>query len=418
LKPPPEGDRSGLYADQDWLTAFMRHGPMLAFVTDTRGRYLFANPMMERTFGFAMADVQHRPDVEWLSAVPQLHEADREALEAGRPVERVETVATADRSIRHFVVIRFPFEARDGRRLIGGVAVDVTALKQAELRVGESERRYRHLVESGQGLIWTHDLEGKLTSINPAALKLLGYSAEDVIGRNFRDLLTERGRELFSRYLERVDKTGTHSGLMYVAARDGQERTWRYHNVKVADLDQPPYVLGHAQDVTELREAQEHLQTLSLTDELTGLQNRRGFFTMASRLLRAAPLTGQEFTVLYTDVDDLKTVNDTYGHDAGSALLVGAADVLKNTFRAADVVGRIGGDEFVALAAISRLGSSVIIERLQTHLATFNARVKGPHALSLSFGMAHFDPTGPTTLEEVVRQADHAMYEQKRIKRR
>jgi diguanylate cyclase (GGDEF)-like protein/PAS domain S-box-containing protein len=418
LKPPLEGDQSGLYAHQERLSAFMQHSPALAFVKDAQGRYVFANPMMERMFGFRLADVRHRTDLEWLSIASTARERDREALESGRPVERIETVPIADRSIRHFVVIRFPFVESDGRQLIGGVAVDVTTLKQAELRVGESERRYRHLVESGQGLIWTHNLEGTLTSINPAALKLLGYPAEDVIGRNFRDLLTERGRELFPRYLERVADTGMDSGLMFLAARDGQERTWRYHNVKVSDSEQPAYVLGHAQDVTELREAQEHLQTLSLTDELTGLHNRRGFFTMASRLLRAAPRTGQEFTVLYTDVDGLKTVNDTYGHDAGSALLVGAADVLKNTFRAADVVARIGGDEFVALAAISRLGSNVIVERLQTHLANFNARSQRPYTLSLSFGMAHFDPTGSTSLEEVVRQADHAMYEQKRSKRK
>jgi diguanylate cyclase (GGDEF)-like protein/PAS domain S-box-containing protein len=418
LQPPPEGDWSKLYAHEERLDAFMRHAPMLAFVKDSHGRYVFANPAMERTFGFSLADVRNRTDVEWLSSPLRVREHDREALDAGRPIERVETVPTADGSIRHFVVIRFPLVETDGRRLIGGVAIDVTVLRQAELRVGESERRYRHLVESGQGLIWTHDLEGKLTSINPAALRLLGYAAEDVIGRNFHDLLTERGRELFPRYLERVGETGMDSGLMFVAARDGQERTWRYHNVKVTDSDQPPYVLGHAQDVTELREAQEHLQILSLTDELTGLHNRRGFFTMASHLLRAAPRTGQEFTVLYTDVDDLKTVNDTYGHDAGSALLVGAADVLKNTFRAADVVGRIGGDEFVALAAISRLGSTVIVERLQAHLANLNAQSNRPYTLSLSYGMAHFDPTGSTSLEEVVRQADQAMYEQKRSKRR
>jgi diguanylate cyclase (GGDEF)-like protein len=122
--------------------------------------------------------------------------------------------------------------------------------------------------------------------------------------------------------------------------------------------------------------------------------------------------------VLYTDVDDLKTVNDTYGHDAGSALLVATADVLKNTFRAADVVARIGGDEFVALAAISRLGSAVITERFQTHLANFNARSGLPYQLSLSFGMAYFDPAGPASLEDVVREADHAMYEQKRSKRK
>lgn len=389
---------------------------MMAFVKDAAGRYVFANPIMERTFGFTLADIKDRRDIEWLSATPR-ERKDDDVIDAERPTETIESVPIVDGSVHHFLVIRFPYAQADGSRCVGGIAVDVTALKQAEIRVGESERRYRHLVESGQGLIWTHDMDGRLLTINPAAVKQLGYEAGDLIGRSLRELLTERGQEHFPRYLDRVSTTGADSGLMFVRARDGRERTWRYHNVKVAESDQPLYVLGHAQDVTELREAQEHLQVLSVTDELTGLHNRRGFFTMAARVLRSAARTGQEFTVLYADVDGLKTVNDTHGHDAGSALLVGAADVLKNTFRAADVVARIGGDEFVALAAIARAGSPVITDRLHTHLANFNARSGLPYTLSLSVGMAYFDPADPTSLEEVVRQADHAMYEQKRSRR-
>ncbi len=120
----------------------MRYSPMPAFVKDADGRYLFANATMERIFGFTLAEVQHRSDVEFLSTPAELHSHDRKALETGRPVETVATVSTADGSVHHFLVIRFPFAQRDGRQVVGGVAVDVTELKQAELRVGESERRY------------------------------------------------------------------------------------------------------------------------------------------------------------------------------------------------------------------------------------------------------------------------------------
>lgn len=417
---PPERETSERFDSEERLRAFMCHGPMLAFIKDAQGHYVYVNPPMERALGFTFADIEGTADVEWLppSAKDIIRGHDREVLETGKTVESVESVPTADGHVHHFLVIRFPLIESTGRQLVGGVALDVTALKQAELQLGERERRYRHLVESAQGLISTHDPDGMVLSMNPAALKSLGYAAEELIGRGYTDLLTERGRELFPGYLKRINDTGTDSGLMFVVAKNGQERTWRYHNVTVTDADQPAYILGHAQDVTELREAQEHLQTLSLTDELTGLHNRRGFFTMASRMLRAVSKPGQEFTVLYADVDGLKVVNDTYGHDAGSALLVGAADVLKNTFRAADVVARIGGDEFVAIAAISRAGSSVITDRLTTHLGNFNARSGLSYTLSLSVGMAHFDPTGSTSVEEAVRVADHAMYEEKRSKQK
>src|SRR5262245_53066367 len=106
----------------------MRHGPMLAFVKDAQGRYVFANPTMERTFGFRVADLQDRTDVDWLGPVPEAAQRHGAALEADAPVETVETVAIADGSTRHFMVIRFPFAERDGRQLVGGVAVDVTSL--------------------------------------------------------------------------------------------------------------------------------------------------------------------------------------------------------------------------------------------------------------------------------------------------
>src|SRR5262245_42234623 len=102
---------------------------------------------MERTFGFTLAAIRERTDVEFLSSNRYARSADRVVLDGGRPVETIETVPTADGSVRHFLVTRFPFTEPDGRLMLGGTAVDVTALKQSERRVGENERRYRHLVE-------------------------------------------------------------------------------------------------------------------------------------------------------------------------------------------------------------------------------------------------------------------------------
>jgi diguanylate cyclase (GGDEF)-like protein/PAS domain S-box-containing protein len=402
--------------DEPPLRAFMDGGPAIAFVKDDQGRYLYVNPTMERLFGVALADIQGTADVAWMPprVAQAVREHDPRVLETGQPMETIEAVPVADGSTEHWMLVRFPFTTSTGRRFIGGLAMNVTDLQRAQAQLADSERRYRHLVENAQGLICTHDMEGRLLTVNQAALTLTGLTAEEVVGRNLRDLVTETTRAQFPLYLERIEHRGEDAGLMFVRARDGRELAWQFRNVKVSEPGQAPYVLGHAQDVTALREAQEQLRQLAMTDELTGLRNRRGFFVDGTRIIGEAARLQKTAAVVYVDIDGLKRVNDTYGHDAGTALIVAAADVLKNTFRAADVVGRLGGDEFVALAVVSREDAVTITDRMTWHLAKFNAASDLPYPLAMSVGVAFLDPSHATTLEDLVREADAAMYKHKR----
>ena len=141
------------------------------------------------------------------------------------------------------------------------------AWQEASDALRDSERRYRELVESSLGLICTHDLAGKILSINPAAANLLGYRPEDGIGHNLREFLSPDTRHLFDDYLQRIQEHGRDAGLMRLVARGGAERVWMYRNV----LSHGPggkYVLGHAIDVTDrvevertLRQSEQALRT-------------------------------------------------------------------------------------------------------------------------------------------------------------
>ena len=174
-------------------------------------------------------------------------------------------------------------------------------------------------------------------------------------------------------------------------------------------------MLGHAQDVTELREAEQHLRQLAMTDDLTGLLNRRGFLDNGSRLLRDAVEQGQGAAVFYVHIDGLKAINDHHGHDAGSTLIVAAAKAMKNSFRAADVLARIGGDESDALVIVPPDDIATISKRLKWHVDKFNTGLALPYSLSMSIGVSRLDPGTSTTLEGLVNEADMAMYRQKRI---
>src|ERR687888_1237959 len=115
----------------------------------------------------------------------------------------------------------------------------------------ESRRRYQELVEYSLGLICTHDLDGIILSINPAAAQSLDYRPEDGIGRNLRDFLDPDKRQLFDEYLTRIRQNGHDAGLMRVVTRTGSARVWMYRNVLSRDHNGSPYVLGHAIDITE-----------------------------------------------------------------------------------------------------------------------------------------------------------------------
>jgi diguanylate cyclase (GGDEF)-like protein len=156
------------------------------------------------------------------------------------------------------------------------------------------------------------------------------------------------------------------------------------------------------------------LRYLALTDELTCLYNRRGFFAAAAQQLKLARRNSHDLLLLFCDLDNLKKINDRYGHREGDLALVRTADALEEAFRESDILARIGGDEFVVLALeVSSESQEVILRRLEKGLKESNAK-ESRYQLSLSIGVARFDPKRPVSLGELMALADKAMYEQKR----
>ena len=156
------------------------------------------------------------------------------------------------------------------------------------------------------------------------------------------------------------------------------------------------------------------LRHLALTDELTCLYNRRGFFAAAAQQLKLAARNSSSLLLMYCDLDNLKKINDTYGHREGDLALIRAADALEMAFRNSDTLARLGGDEFVVLALEAASPTQeVLLNRLKKALKKSNAG-ESRYELSLSVGVARFDPKHAVSLGELMAQADEAMYEQKR----
>jgi diguanylate cyclase (GGDEF)-like protein len=169
--------------------------------------------------------------------------------------------------------------------------------------------------------------------------------------------------------------------------------------------------------VSRINKMETAIHDLTLRDELTGLYNVRGFNLLAGQSLRLAQRAEVPFSVLFIDLDNLKRINDELGHPVGSATLAETARLLDSTFREADVIARIGGDEFVVAGQFDHAAVAASAQRLQDSAAARFSDSQGRFPLSLSIGYATASDLRFDSLKDLVAQADHAMYEKKRRKK-
>ncbi|HEX6242984.1 MAG TPA: PAS domain S-box protein, partial [Polyangiales bacterium] len=167
--------------------------------------------------------------------------------------------------------------------------------------------------------------------------------------------------------------------------------------------------------VVERERHAEAVRSLSLTDELTGLNNRRGFLALAEAQLRLAARHARPACLLFIDMDGLKQINDHLGHEMGDAAIADVATVLRAAFRESDILGRLGGDEFVALLMdVGGPEHAASMHRLHEAMTLHNVTHSRSYVLAVSVGATSFDPHKPEDIESLLARADSLMYEQKR----
>lgn len=185
-------------------------------------------------------------------------------------------------------------------------------------------------------------------------------------------------------------------------------------------IDQLPRELSSEElqslrDLAEMVENEIAASNMAMTDSLTGLGNRRGFEMAASMVLEINRRRLIDSVLLYFDLDEFKSINDTFGHEEGDRALVEFAELLRSVFRLSDVTARLGGDEFaVLLSGTSEFQSAV--SRFKRELEARNETGAHPYPLRTSVGVATLPRTSNETLDSLLRHADEAMYLEKRTK--
>lgn len=189
--------------------------------------------------------------------------------------------------------------------------------------------------------------------------------------------------------------------------------------VGASDFIKKPFTIKELIARIQHVKRQEEIRALSFTDDLTGLYNRRGFFTLVEQQLKLFKRQKKGIYMLYADVDNLKEINDIFGHKEGDMALIDVANILRKNYREADIIARIGGDEFVVIP-VETTGDNIdiISSRLQKSLKIHNAEKNHKYKLSISVGIAYYNPENPCSVDELLVRADKSMYEQKMHKKK
>ncbi|MFY9782208.1 MAG: sensor domain-containing diguanylate cyclase [Acidimicrobiales bacterium] len=183
-------------------------------------------------------------------------------------------------------------------------------------------------------------------------------------------------------------------------------------------FDSQPRVLS-AEDLQSVRDLADMVEGeiaalfMTVSDELTGVGNRRGFELSASSLLEVCRHRKVRATLLFFDLDEFKSINDTFGHETGDEALVEFTKLLQTTFRNSDIIARYGGDEFIVLLADTG-DPRLALERLRAFLVSRNSHPSSGYPLAFSVGTSVLEPNGEESLEQLIEQADASMYEMKR----
>ena len=284
------------------------------------------------------------------------------------------------------------------RILLIGEAKDACRLRGLLDKDGASQFHIAHVPEL--------DLAAERLSGDPADVLLLDLGPKQLQGRTYVQAVRAAAPDT-----PMVVLAETHDDLLALESlRLGAQDFMDKKSLSGAELVR---ALRYAMERHRL---QKNLHTLSLIDDLTGLYNRRGFLALAEQHLRMIQRKGAAL-LIYLDLDDLKLINDSYGHLEGNRALIIASNVLRACFRQSDILARLGGDEFCVLMTDAAQDSALQVrKRLQERLDFVNALSSWRFRLSLSVGIADVPVVHQPSLDELLRIADAQMYQEKRNK--
>ena len=392
----------------------------LIWLKNPDGVYLACNPMFERSFGATEAVIVGKTDYDFVDKelADFFRAQDRLAVATGGPRVNEEWVTFVDGGQRVLLeTIKTPMVDASGQ-LIGvlGVARDITARRQAEVDLRIAAVAF----ESQEGMMIT-DAKQVILRVNRAFTEITGFSAEEAVGQTPLILRSDRHDQDFYRKMwASIHQTGRWQGEIWDRRKDGGvfPQWLSITAVKSDDGVVTHYVSAHT-DITARKFAEDEVKHLAFYDPLTQLPNRRLLMDRLTQALASSARSTRSGAVLFIDLDNFKTLNDTLGHDRGDLLLQQVAERLVTCVRDGDTVARLGGDEFVvmledlspnadeAATQSEAVGEKILATLNQPYLLAGRENRSTP-SIGVTLFSGHQAP-----IDELLKQADLAMYQSK-----
>ncbi|NLZ28329.1 MAG: PAS domain S-box protein [Firmicutes bacterium] len=409
LKKTEEDFRSA----KQWLRTIFNNVNDAIFIHDLNGRIIDVNDKMLEMYGVDRAEaLAGRVQDEFTGSRDSEEILFRywgEVLGGKKKFFKWKARRPGDGSSFDVEVLLTKLELGDQDCIMAAVR-DITAYKNAEEALRQSEERYKEILSSIEELYLEVDLAGNITFCNEAACRMLGYPREELLGINYRKLHLDP--EKVYRAFNLVYRTGKADKgyTMELICKDGSMIYIELSISLIKDKDGKFIGFrGVGRDATKRKQFEEKLKYISMHDQLTGLYNRA---YMEQELRRLEKKEGQQVSIILVDLDGLKLINDTMGHKKGDELLKKCAEILKQSIRGSDILARFGGDEFaIILPRTGEQAAELVRQRVRTVIEKFNEDYPDIH-LGVSMGVATSFMDGGS-LEDTFNEADDYMYQEK-----
>jgi len=334
--------------------------------------------------------------------------------------------------------LEFRFRKKNGKELIGLVSAriiyldgethilsivrDITSRKKMEEKLRENEEKYRFLAEYSGDVIWHINRSYRIDFISTADETIRGFKREEVIGQTIWSIFKPEGIKLIREKIDHHRQVEQVGNNMNVTRFEIEQRTkdgkWIWTDITAAPhYNKHGKLVGYhgiSRDISERKRLIEELNRHATIDELCQIPNRRYFMSLAEKELKRTKRYHHKLSICLIDFDNLKAINDSYGHLAGDRALSAFSKMVQNLIRDVDIVGRFGGDEFlILLPETDRKQAYKVIERIRQVLLTSPIHFQGDsYKISISSGITGIDEW-TDTLDDLLNRADEALYKAK-----
>jgi len=389
-------------------------------VHELDGRIIDANNKMLEQSGYTLNEMLalNIKDLHSAEELPAVEHAFNEVMAQG--FVKFETVFKRKDGKALSAEVSATIFNMGNKNVIQGIVRDISERKEAEMALKESEERYKDLIENSTDLIQSIAPDGRIEYANRAWRQTLGYDESELGNLTIFDVIhPDQQAPCHETFQELMTGKPILNIETTFVTKDGREIIVEGNINCKFENGAPVSTRGIFRDVTDRKTLEEKLRIMSVTDELTGLLNRRGVTMLAEKQLQIADRAHSEVFLIYLDLDNMKWINDNLGHKYGDQALIETAGILKQTFRESDIIGRFGGDEFVVLLTeLPDAGNEeAVVKRLESNIGQLNSRKARDYKLALSLGIARYDQKKPCSVEELIMKADNLMYQAKNYKK-